>query len=339
MPVLVVSGIRDLAPESIPDVEMGILEHLPFFDEVRFGGARGVDTVALRAAHDVTEGLESPVLIVYAPATLKDLPKEGRTEAERSADRIVELGGHPAHKDSYLKRNLAMLNGASRLLAFWDGGTGGTAFTIREAEKRGIPVTVIAVNSTDAVQPNPMGTEELVAKGVWRLRHPAVHMPLYALGKYRGRGRQAEWREWIKLNKLGEGDQGTFHDVVQGISQAILAVPSLRLEALLPMPRRQLGVPSSLELVCSAVAGNTGQAVAHRVLRRAYEPKDTYISKGRRRNFGKDHANSYDVVPDGHESYLVIDDVVTNGGSMEGARLALRWGGVGKVAGLAILRA
>jgi hypothetical protein len=43
-----------------------------------------------------------------------------------------------------LIRNLRMLNTEPNLvLAFWDGESRGTAHTIREAEKRGIPVEVI----------------------------------------------------------------------------------------------------------------------------------------------------------------------------------------------------
>ncbi len=46
-----------------------------------------------------------------------------------------------------IERNLLMLDGADPdyVIAFWDGKSRGTAHTIREAKKRGIPVEVVGV--------------------------------------------------------------------------------------------------------------------------------------------------------------------------------------------------
>ena len=50
--ITVITGIRDIAADSYDIVEMAVLEELarPNLHEIRFGGARGVDDVALRAA-------------------------------------------------------------------------------------------------------------------------------------------------------------------------------------------------------------------------------------------------------------------------------------------------
>lgn len=46
-------------------------------------------------------------------------------------------------KAAPLIRNQALINAAQELLAFWDGQSSGTAHTIRLAQEKGIPVTII----------------------------------------------------------------------------------------------------------------------------------------------------------------------------------------------------
>ncbi len=50
--ITAVTGIRDLAPASYADVELAVLEEATLVDGMRFGGAVGVDTVALAALCD-----------------------------------------------------------------------------------------------------------------------------------------------------------------------------------------------------------------------------------------------------------------------------------------------
>jgi hypothetical protein len=74
---------------------------------------------------------------------------------DRLADRFARVIGLPVlrmpadwqneGKAAGIRRNLRMLDEQPDLvLAFWDGQSRGTAHTITEAEKRGIPVEVIS---------------------------------------------------------------------------------------------------------------------------------------------------------------------------------------------------
>lgn len=97
--------------EAILDVLGDYLGHGGI--EVLHGAARGADSIAA----DVAEGYGYAVR-AFPP----DYARHGR--------------GAP------LKRNIAMLDERPDLVIAFDMGTSGTAHTIREAEKRGIPVEV-----------------------------------------------------------------------------------------------------------------------------------------------------------------------------------------------------
>ena len=46
-----------------------------------------------------------------------------------------------------LKRNITIIENADMVLAFWDGKSRGTKFTIDKAKPRGIPVQIIRHNT------------------------------------------------------------------------------------------------------------------------------------------------------------------------------------------------
>ena len=46
-----------------------------------------------------------------------------------------------------LKRNITIIENADMVLAFWDGKSRGTKFTIDKAKQRGIPVQIIRHNT------------------------------------------------------------------------------------------------------------------------------------------------------------------------------------------------
>lgn len=83
-------------------------------DTIVSGGARGVDSIA--AAYAKEHGIQ---LVEFLP----DYSKFGK--------------GAP------LKRNHQIIEASDLVLAFWDGQSRGTAYTIREAEKAGKPVQVV----------------------------------------------------------------------------------------------------------------------------------------------------------------------------------------------------
>lgn len=142
---VVISGIRDLADSSVSDVEEVIRSLLKADPAVVIvGGARGVDTVALRTAAAIAPGK----ILVVVPGRVRDQPAQARGVIERSgAHGIAEMNLDPRHPGSYHARNRRMLSEADVLLAFTDGRkTGGTGSTIQEALKRGIPVEIHKVH-------------------------------------------------------------------------------------------------------------------------------------------------------------------------------------------------
>jgi hypothetical protein len=112
------SGIRELSEESVPDVELAMADELALNpSEIRFGGARGSDTVALEAICG-----SHPRLSVFVPFSLNDQPVEAAEAARRCATHIVEL--HlPKSRSSFLRRNNARgstaLSGVLRWLGSW----------------------------------------------------------------------------------------------------------------------------------------------------------------------------------------------------------------------------
>ena len=147
---IAITGHRAIAQESEQAGRRAMAEVLAGAPaEIRFGGALGVDTLALAAAFELR--LPGTRLVVYAPATITDLPRSAREVAERCADHFVELEGDPSHRLTYLARNDAMLDGADSLLAFWDGTrAGGTWYTVREAREQGLDVKVVAITARGA---------------------------------------------------------------------------------------------------------------------------------------------------------------------------------------------
>lgn len=103
-----VVGSRGL---RVPDMQNYLPEGVT---EIISGGAKGVDACAKEYA--LTHGLE---LTEYLP----EYEKYG--------------------KAAPLKRNIAILESADVVLAFWDGASRGTKHVIDNCKARGIPVRVI----------------------------------------------------------------------------------------------------------------------------------------------------------------------------------------------------
>lgn len=55
----------------------------------------------------------------------------------------------PSSAGNYLKRNVDMIENADTVVAFWDGYSYGTAFTIATAVKKGIPVKIFDINNQE----------------------------------------------------------------------------------------------------------------------------------------------------------------------------------------------
>ena len=132
---LVISGHRDLADGDDLIVRKAMVEFIGYndFDYLMFGGARGVDTLALAIALDLREtATKKPMLIVVVPDTLAAQPQETRVTSAR-ADRVIELQHPVTPSDRFWAlrhRNEFMIDWVfplGRLLAFWNGEKSGTA--------------------------------------------------------------------------------------------------------------------------------------------------------------------------------------------------------------------
>lgn len=77
------------------------------------GGARGIDTIAKQYAttHNIP-------LLEFLPEYKK------------------------FHRAAPLKRNLQIIEHSDIVIAFWDGCSRGTAFTVTQCQKRNVPITV-----------------------------------------------------------------------------------------------------------------------------------------------------------------------------------------------------
>ena len=107
---LAIIGSRNCPP-------VDIASYLPFVpDTIVSGGAKGADTYAKEYA------LKNDIPIIEF---LPDYQKYGRKAP--------------------LLRNLQIVDNCDFLLAFWDGTSRGTKFTIDYAEKRGVPLKIVSI--------------------------------------------------------------------------------------------------------------------------------------------------------------------------------------------------
>jgi hypothetical protein len=109
--------------------------------------ADGADQIFARAVLDTGGRLE---VIVPAAQYRDGLPEAAHTEYDAllsAASQVDLLSYVESTEEAHMAASQAMLARADRLYAVWDGkparGYGGTADVVAEAEKRGIPVTVI----------------------------------------------------------------------------------------------------------------------------------------------------------------------------------------------------
>lgn len=145
--IITITGIRAVAPESRKTIENYIAELVAQGATLmRFGGAMGVDTMALVAAsrHNVRRE-------VILPSGLSDAPHEARQAIIAHADDVHLMRLPAGSRSSYLARNRALVEGVrdeprtDRVVGFTDGRKGGTAYTIEYAVHLGVAVAVVPV--------------------------------------------------------------------------------------------------------------------------------------------------------------------------------------------------
>lgn len=155
--ITALTGIRDLAYASEYIVDAAIAIEIALgVDELRFGGAIGVETIALCAA-SVRRTSRIPVLRVIVPATVADQPLVAARAIDRFADVVIELGLPARDAASLMARNRILVAGARKVLGFTDGRTtGGTAWTIDHARNEGLIVGACAIGRAPHAGPTLM---------------------------------------------------------------------------------------------------------------------------------------------------------------------------------------
>jgi hypothetical protein len=119
-------------------------------EELRFGGASGVDTIALCSAA-LRRRSRTPKLRVFVPTSVEEQPLVAARAIDRYADEVVELF-LPAHEPTtFMARNRILVAGARKLLGFTDGRpTGDPAWTIGHAAEEGLLVVAYSVRRAPA---------------------------------------------------------------------------------------------------------------------------------------------------------------------------------------------
>lgn len=144
-----ITGHRDIGEGKAWDVRAKMCEIVEATPKTMiFGGARGVDTIALEWAHYYREAVKSktPSLIVIVPGKVKDQPTYAAKIIRKCADGIIEMGLDMANPKSYRERNERIVGMADLVVAFWNGiARGGTWHCKQTAQSSGVEVEEVRI--------------------------------------------------------------------------------------------------------------------------------------------------------------------------------------------------
>lgn len=332
--------MRDIVPADYPIIEIQVADMLSERpEEILFGGARGTDTVALAAACATLGGTRPPKLTVIVPKRVKDQPLEAQEWISECADEVVELKAERLDTRAYWQRNKALISRADGLVAFWDGRSGGTGMTIRLAEDMGKPVHIAFLSRS----PYSLGDSKKPYRALSTYDHPwrhwvfsgtpAVQMPVTTLGFYmaaiEGLDRLSQFIRATKAETVSSVETKYWGDVAAAV---ILARPELRgASVVVPVPRRSPGRRNDMSSLVSRICSETGMRDGTDLLLRAEEPIGGEMKANRLRFPSEEHARTITVDLEHHaanlsgagEKVILLDNVLTLGGSLEGARRVL----------------
>ena len=332
-----ICGTRDLSHGDFAVIEdhmMDVLSEAP--EEILFGGARGTDTMALAAVCAALGGHRPPKLTVIVPRRLSDQPVEAQEWARECADEVVELKAQKLTRDAYFKRNRKLVERADFLLTFWDGKSTGTAMTIEFARDVGLPFEIVHVRggsfSLGASSPSYKPLASFQAPWPHWLYGPTpmVGMPLVTLGFYmaavEGLDRLSQFVRATKAGTVSPVETRYWADITATL---ISARPELKdASMVIPVPRRFPGRPNDMAALSARIAAETGKEDGTGLLVRVAEPLGGEVKAGRERFPSEEHSRTMAVDP-GHKyaeslkpgaKVILLDNVVTFGGTLEGAR-------------------
>lgn len=336
-----ISGVRDISPHDLPVIE-GIVSDILFEkpEEIFFGGARGVDTVALAAACAILQGSRPPKLTVIVPKRLKDQPFEAQEWIKECADEVIELKAARLDIEAYRRRNMELIRRADGLVAFWDGRSGGTGMTIELAHEAGIPVEVIEIlgeshdlGGTDPETNRPASVHTKPWPHWTYSPTSAIKTQVITLGFYmaaiEGLDRLSQFVRAMKAGTVGAIETKYWANVISGI---ISDRPELAdAVAIVPVPRRMPGRRNDMSDLVARISSETGKIDATDLLVRVEEPTGGEFKGGRQRFNSEEHARTiaadlehkfYPSIQSGSK-VILLDNVITYGGSLEGARQAI----------------
>jgi hypothetical protein len=306
--IVTFTAIREISPDMVEEVEMAVLDVIAAgATALRFGGASGGDTMALEAACRVRDA-ERAITTVFVPFRVYDQPKDARAAIELYADEVVEMNLRPG-KSAYLTRNRRMVDGSHLVVALTDGRlTGGTAYTIGYAQKKEIPVVVVPVTS---IRKNPRVTGIDTTGKIW------------AIEEY-------DHDEWltkvIRANKTGHARQVDLNKVASILKRQIRSTKELNAaDAICAMPRRVPGAKSDMEPIARDIADSLDLEMAELV--RVDTPKGGELRAGRMRFSPSEHERTLRYTGPKGDKVIVLDNVLTSAGTMEGAFRAVRAAG------------
>jgi len=152
--VVSITGHRNVTVEDTRTIRLAMTTLLAN-ESVRaicFGGARGTDTEALKAALELRGQDRTPKLVVIVPNRVSDQPAQARVWIAK-ADQVIELGNPITVSDgfkSYDIRNRYLVEAARRadgfVVAFWNKKPSGTKNCIDYAGTVGVPVEEVYID-------------------------------------------------------------------------------------------------------------------------------------------------------------------------------------------------
>lgn len=159
--VVALTGHRDLDEDDANDKLVPILADVLVTEgdrPVKFlsGAARGFDLMAAEEVVKFRDENKAPwKLCLYIPfdghiALWGDEDIKRFINLKAKADEVV-IVGEDVSNVSYLVRNRAMVDIADEVIAYWDGGSSGTGYTVNYAIEQNKPVCWISPASSDIV--------------------------------------------------------------------------------------------------------------------------------------------------------------------------------------------